>query len=83
MPVMTPLELWQHTKRDRIQGLFRLKDRAGPRLRAPDDARGRRSRSTRRRRSSTGSSPRSSLLGQGAHDSLARAAVFSACASSS
>jgi prolyl-tRNA synthetase len=29
MPVLTPLELWQHTKRDQIQELFRLKDRAG------------------------------------------------------
>ena len=29
MPVLTPLELWQHTKRDHIQELFRLKDRAG------------------------------------------------------
>jgi len=29
MPVLTPLELWQHTKRDRIEELFRLQDRAG------------------------------------------------------
>jgi len=29
MPVLTPLELWQHTKRDHIQELFRLQDRAG------------------------------------------------------
>jgi prolyl-tRNA synthetase len=29
MPVLTPLELWQHTKRDHIQEVFRLKDRAG------------------------------------------------------
>jgi len=29
MPVLTPLELWQHTKRDYIEELFRLKDRHG------------------------------------------------------
>jgi prolyl-tRNA synthetase len=29
MPVLTPLELWQHTKRDQIQEVFRLKDRGG------------------------------------------------------
>src|SRR5918999_1098253 len=29
MPVLTPLELWQHTKRDHIQEVFRLKDRTG------------------------------------------------------
>ena len=29
MPVLTPLELWQHTKRDQIQEVFRLQDRAG------------------------------------------------------
>jgi prolyl-tRNA synthetase len=29
MPVLTPVELWQHTKRDHIQELFRLQDRAG------------------------------------------------------
>jgi prolyl-tRNA synthetase len=29
MPVLTPIELWQHTKRDYIQELFRLKDRNG------------------------------------------------------
>jgi prolyl-tRNA synthetase len=29
MPVLTPVELWQHTKRDYIQELFRLKDRNG------------------------------------------------------
>jgi prolyl-tRNA synthetase len=29
MPVLTPVELWQHTKRDHIQELFRLKDRNG------------------------------------------------------
>ncbi len=29
MPVLTPLELWQHTKRDQIQELFRLQDRNG------------------------------------------------------
>jgi prolyl-tRNA synthetase len=29
MPVLTPLELWQHTKRDHIPELFRLQDRAG------------------------------------------------------
>src|ERR671918_490095 len=29
MPVLTPLELWQHTKRDHIQEVFRLKDRYG------------------------------------------------------
>ena len=29
MPVLTPLELWQHTKRDHIQEVFRLQDRAG------------------------------------------------------
>jgi prolyl-tRNA synthetase len=29
MPLLTPLELWQHTKRDHIQELFRLQDRAG------------------------------------------------------
>jgi prolyl-tRNA synthetase len=29
MPVLTPFELWQHTKRDHIDELFRLKDRAG------------------------------------------------------
>ncbi|MCP9484802.1 MAG: proline--tRNA ligase [Gaiellaceae bacterium MAG52_C11] len=29
MPVLTPIELWQHTKRDHIQELFRLKDRNG------------------------------------------------------
>ena len=29
MPVLTPVELWQHTKRDFIEELFRLKDRKG------------------------------------------------------
>jgi prolyl-tRNA synthetase len=29
MPVLTPIELWQHTKRDYIEELFRLKDRNG------------------------------------------------------
>ena len=29
MPVLTPVELWQHTKRDHIDELFRLKDRGG------------------------------------------------------
>jgi prolyl-tRNA synthetase len=29
MPVLTPLELWQHTKRDHIEELFRLQDRTG------------------------------------------------------
>jgi prolyl-tRNA synthetase len=29
MPVLTPLELWQHTKRDHIEELFKLKDRSG------------------------------------------------------
>jgi len=29
MPVLTPLELWQHTKRDHIEELFTLKDRTG------------------------------------------------------
>ena len=29
MPVLTPVELWQHTKRDHIEELFRLKDRNG------------------------------------------------------
>jgi prolyl-tRNA synthetase len=29
MPVLTPFELWQHTKRDHIEELFRLKDRTG------------------------------------------------------
>jgi prolyl-tRNA synthetase len=29
MPVLTPLELWQHTKRDHIQEVFKLKDRSG------------------------------------------------------
>ena len=29
MPVLTPLELWQHTKRDHIEELFTLKDRSG------------------------------------------------------
>jgi prolyl-tRNA synthetase len=29
MPVLTPLELWQQTKRDFIEELFRLKDRKG------------------------------------------------------
>jgi prolyl-tRNA synthetase len=29
MPVLTPVELWQHTKRDHIEELFRLKDRTG------------------------------------------------------
>ncbi len=29
MPVLTPLELWQHTKRDYIEELFKLKDRHG------------------------------------------------------
>jgi prolyl-tRNA synthetase len=29
MPVLTPLELWQHTKRDHIEELFKLKDRHG------------------------------------------------------
>jgi prolyl-tRNA synthetase len=29
MPVLTPLELWEHTKRDHIEEVFRLKDRAG------------------------------------------------------
>ena len=27
MPVLTPIELWQHTKRDHIDELFRLQDR--------------------------------------------------------
>src|ERR671914_583803 len=29
MPVLTPIELWQYTKRDHIEELFRLKDRTG------------------------------------------------------
>src|SRR3990170_470566 len=29
MPVLTPLELWQHTKRDHIEELFRVQNRAG------------------------------------------------------
>jgi prolyl-tRNA synthetase len=29
MPVLTPLELWQSTKRDHIEELFRLQDRGG------------------------------------------------------
>ena len=29
MPVLTPIELWEHTKRDHIPELFRLKDRNG------------------------------------------------------
>jgi prolyl-tRNA synthetase len=29
MPVLTPVELWQYTKRDHIQELFKLKDRSG------------------------------------------------------
>jgi prolyl-tRNA synthetase len=29
MPVLTPIELWQHTKRDHIDELFQLKDRSG------------------------------------------------------
>jgi prolyl-tRNA synthetase len=29
MPVLTPLELWQQTKRDHIDEVFRLQDRAG------------------------------------------------------
>jgi prolyl-tRNA synthetase len=29
MPVLTPLELWQYTKRDHIEELFKLKDRNG------------------------------------------------------
>jgi len=29
MPVLTPLELWQQSKRDQIDELFRLQDRAG------------------------------------------------------
>jgi prolyl-tRNA synthetase len=29
MPVLTPIELWQHTKRDHIDELFTLKDRTG------------------------------------------------------
>src|SRR5262245_98880 len=29
MPVLTPIELWQRTKRDQIEELFRLKDRTG------------------------------------------------------
>jgi prolyl-tRNA synthetase len=29
MPVLTPVELWQHTKRDHINELFKLKDRTG------------------------------------------------------
>jgi prolyl-tRNA synthetase len=29
MPVLTPIELWQHTKRDHIDELFKLQDRAG------------------------------------------------------
>ncbi len=29
MPVLTPLELWQHTKRDHIEEVFRVQDRAG------------------------------------------------------
>ena len=29
MPVLTPVELWQHTKRDHIEELFQLKDRSG------------------------------------------------------
>jgi prolyl-tRNA synthetase len=29
MPVLTPLELWQQTKRDYIEEVFRLKDRTG------------------------------------------------------
>ena len=29
MPVLTPIELWQYTKRDHIEELFRLKDRNG------------------------------------------------------
>jgi prolyl-tRNA synthetase len=29
MPVLTPIDLWQYTKRDHIQELFRLQDRKG------------------------------------------------------
>jgi prolyl-tRNA synthetase len=29
MPVLTPIELWQHTKRDHIDELFQLEDRTG------------------------------------------------------
>jgi prolyl-tRNA synthetase len=29
MPVLTPIELWQHTKRDHIQEVFKLTDRHG------------------------------------------------------
>jgi prolyl-tRNA synthetase len=29
MPVLTPIELWQHTKRDHIDELFKVKDRTG------------------------------------------------------
>src|SRR5918997_2664378 len=29
MPVLTPIELWQYTKRDHIEELFRLEDRSG------------------------------------------------------
>jgi prolyl-tRNA synthetase len=29
MPVLTPIELWQHTKRDHIEEVFKLEDRVG------------------------------------------------------
>ena len=39
-PVLTPVELWEATGRDRIPELFHVQDRAGPPVRAPADARG-------------------------------------------
>jgi prolyl-tRNA synthetase len=35
MPVLTPIELWQHTKRDHIDELFQLEDRHGRRYVLP------------------------------------------------
>ena len=40
MPVLTPAELWEATGRIAIPEVFKLKDRAGRRLRPADDARG-------------------------------------------
>jgi prolyl-tRNA synthetase len=35
MPILTPIELWEHTKRDHIQELFTLEDRNGRRYILP------------------------------------------------
>ena len=40
MPVLTPLELWQHTKRDPDPGALQVEGSERSRLRAADDARG-------------------------------------------